>query len=144
MLVKSNCEGLVGLNLSNTVPTEILPLKRGWNEVDDALWRRARVLYKESIAKGKYEELGKDVYEDVDTGNKDEAGNPIMESRPTFQGSAFNKLGASKAAELVSECWDKKTLKYWYSIEGRDDVRLKISKQLDLISHPRLQDEDEE
>lgn len=153
MLVKNTKDGLVGLNLNISLPTDILALKPGWQDVNDERWRKARVRYALQINDGVYLEVGNEIpatdkdnnpiYKIDEDGKQilDGNGQPIQEK--IFVGTPLNKCKLAVATEIVNGCNDKVSLKKWYDIEGREDVRLAISKRLDALDHKRKKEEDE-
>jgi hypothetical protein len=134
MLVKNNHTGLAGINIGTAVPCAMLTLKSGWNDVPLAEWLEARKTCMSSIDAGIYEEMIKE--EKSETEFELDAEGKEVPKRIYYE-VPLNKLAPVKAASIVESCWDKDSLKKWQGIEGRDEVRLRITRQLEKLTKPK-------
>ena len=102
----------------------------GYNDVDDAIWRRIQRHVQKYLDKGAMEiEFRKEVDEDSDSGQYEIIGVSIRRVKP------------KKALDMVRGCFNLDTLNLWqqggradYEVEVRDEIRAAIKDQIEKIT----------
>jgi hypothetical protein len=107
----------------------------GWNEIDDAVWFLCRAHVMKKIESGQIEEMSKEAV--------DENGNKIFVG---MKPSDFkNRQGAANGPEMlvtiIKGCYSMPTLKRWIENEVRDEIRMEMKKQLELLTDPPKEDQ---
>lgn len=117
---------------------EMVVLAPGYNQIDDAQWKDCRNLVLCQIADGVIVEEWLDVEKDG-TKHKDAVffirhDDPKLVATTVRIPSTFKDITRKRTNQVIEETFNPKTLQAWYDDESRDDVRVKIFKQLDGVN----------
>jgi hypothetical protein len=117
---------------------EMVVLAPGYNQILDAQWKECRDLVLCQIADGVIVEE----WLDVEKGGKEEKNavlsvrhdDPKLVATTIRVPATFKDITRKRTDKVIEETFNPKTLQTWYDEESRDDVRVKIFKQLEGIN----------
>jgi hypothetical protein len=117
---------------------EMVVLAPGYNQILDAQWKECRDLVLCQIADGVIVEE----WLDVEKGGKEEKNavlsvrhdDPKLVATTIRVPATFKDITRKRTDKVIEETFNPKTLQTWYDEEARDDVRVKIFKQLEGIN----------
>jgi hypothetical protein len=117
---------------------EMVVLAPGYNQVLDVQWKECRDLVLCQIADGVIVEE----WLDVEKGGKEEKNavlsvrhdDPKLVATTIRVPATFKDITRKRTDKVIEETFNPKTLQTWYDEESRDDVRVKIFKQLEGIN----------
>jgi hypothetical protein len=117
---------------------EMVVLAPGYNQIFDAQWKECRDLVLCQIADGVIVEE----WLDVEKGGKEEKNavlsvrhdDPKLVATTIRVPATFKDITRKRTDKVIEETFNPKTLQTWYDEESRDDVRVKIFKQLEGIN----------
>lgn len=117
---------------------EMVVLAPGYNQINDAQWKECRNLVLCQIADGAIVEEWLDVEKDG-TKHKDAEffvrhDDPKLVATTVRIPAIFKDITRKRTNQVIEETFNPKTLQVWYDDESRDDVRVKIFKQLEGVN----------
>jgi hypothetical protein len=143
MLVNWTRNGAKVIQVPNS--KEMVVLAPGYNQVDDEKWGKCRNLVLCQIGDGVIVEEFVDVEKD---GNKHkEAAFSVKHDDPKLVATTvkipatFKDITRRRTDDVINETFNPKTLQAWYDEEGRDDVRVKIFRQLEGVNNGTIKGE---
>lgn len=120
---------------------EMVVLAPGYNQIPDAQWKECRDLVLCQIADGviveewlDVEKNGKQHNDSVFRGNATMPGDDPKQPNVVRIPATFKDITRKRTNQVIEETFNPKTLQVWYDDESRDDVRVKIFKQLEGIN----------
>jgi hypothetical protein len=97
----------------------------GCNVVDETHWAAARSSVEDKIKRGELVEVKTEVKETIHPQTK--------KKTVEVKGINLKDLEAKEAAEVVDDTYSLETLGVWKEEESREDVRVAILKQIELV-----------
>ena len=122
---------------------EMVILGPGYNQVDDEQWAGCRDLVLCQIANGDIVEE----WQDVEKGGKQDVPNAVFSVRsddPKLAATTvrvpitFKEITRKRIDAVIAETFNPKTLQAWYDDESRDDVRVKIFRQIEGVNSGKI------
>jgi len=116
---------------------EMVVLSQGYNQIPDESWKTVRDLVLCQIADGKIIEEWIDV-EKNGAKHKEavlfvKSDDPKTADTTVRVPATFKDITRKRTDAVIAETFNTKTLQDWYDNESRDDVRVKIFRQMEGI-----------
>lgn len=120
---------------------EMVVLAPGYNQINDAQWKECRNLVLCQIGDGVIVEEWLDVEKggtrhlaSVFCGKDTMPGDDPKQPNVVRIPSTFKDITRKRTDKVIEETYNPKTLQAWYDEESRDDVRVKIFRQLEGVN----------
>jgi len=140
MLVNWTRNGVKVIQVPST--KEMVVLAPGYNQVDDAQWKDCRKLVICQIGDGVIveewlyvEKEGTKHTASVFSGRDTMPGDDPKQPNTVRIPATFKDITRKRTDSIIAETFNPKTLQVWYDEESRDDVRVKIFKQLEGVNN---------